>query len=340
MAKILPIDGKKAGKLGGMVYAVYHGLQVVRAAAENVHNPNTPKQIAVRSKMKLLSQLSASLQPVIAIARKGAVSPRNQFTQNNYKYAVAIDDQASFAMSNVQLTAGNRALAGFTAERTANAINVELQEDMSNLFDRIVYVVIRKTTSGQFAPAVSRVQPAAGAGGTFPCALPLVSGDIVICAYGISFASAASKQAFDNYNVETGTDVANLMSSKAINPASLIFSETRGIAIMADASQGGTSGRYNVTLLTAGGSEGGSYQGAGLYAPGEQVTVIASATTTNGQNSFKGWYADAAQEGTPLSTNRQYTFVMGSESKTLYAAYNAGSAVDPGSSDDPFDDGN
>lgn len=339
MAKILPIDGKKAGKLGGMVYAVYHGLQVVRAAAENVHNPNTPKQISVRAKMKLLSQLSASLAPVIAIARDGAKSPRNQFTKNNYKYAVAADEQASFAMSNVQLTAGSRALSGFTAERTASAINVALTEDMRNLYDRIVYVVIRKTTSGQFAPAVSRVQPAAGENGTFPCALPLVTGDIVVCAYGISFASAASKQAFDNYNVETGSDVANLLSTKSINPASLIMSETRGVSILADASQGGTTGRYNVSLITAGGSEAGTYQGAGLYAPGEQVTVVASATTTNGNNSFKGWYDNAAQEGTPVSTSRTYTFTMPAESTILYAAYNASGAVDPGSGDDPFDSG-
>lgn len=334
MAVIHPLWGCAVGKIGDVVLAVRNGQKIMRQYNPVVSNPNTPAQVQVRSKLKLLSQLSASLAKVIVIARDGAKSPRNIFTAKNYAYAGFADDQATFSIANVQLTGGARALTGFSATRTAEAINVILDEDMHTLYDKVVYIVIKRLSSGTIAPVLSRVQSAAGADGKFACELPLVEGDITVCAYGISFASAESREAFGNYNVESASDIARLVATKKIDPNTTIFSETRGMSLAADGNSGQTSGQFALTIQTATGSSAGSYSGAGTYAPGQAVTIVASANDNANAHSFQGWYSDAA--GTTLvSSSRSYTFNMPSNALTLYAKYFAGSQ---GGDDEPGGD--
>lgn len=53
------IFSKLKGKLAGVVFQQYEGMQVGKEYQPNVKNPNTDKQIAVRAAFKLASQLMA-----------------------------------------------------------------------------------------------------------------------------------------------------------------------------------------------------------------------------------------------------------------------------------------
>lgn len=62
------IFSKLKGKLAGVVFQQYEGMQVGKEYQPNVKNPDTAKQIAVRSSFKLASQLTAIYEHVLLIA--------------------------------------------------------------------------------------------------------------------------------------------------------------------------------------------------------------------------------------------------------------------------------
>lgn len=62
------IFSKLKGKLAGVVFQQYEGMQVGKEYQPNVKNPNTAKQIAVRASFKLASQLTAIYEHVLLIA--------------------------------------------------------------------------------------------------------------------------------------------------------------------------------------------------------------------------------------------------------------------------------
>ena len=55
------------GKLGGVVYQQYEGMQIAREYQPVVKNPQTPKQTENRAKFKLASQTVAQLKEVINV---------------------------------------------------------------------------------------------------------------------------------------------------------------------------------------------------------------------------------------------------------------------------------
>lgn len=62
------IFSKLKGKLAGVVFQQYEGMQVGKEYQPNVKNPNTEKQIAVRASFKLASQLTAIYEYVLLTA--------------------------------------------------------------------------------------------------------------------------------------------------------------------------------------------------------------------------------------------------------------------------------
>lgn len=62
---------KLKGKLGGVVFQQYEGMNVSKEYQPNVKNPNSPKQVLNRAEFKLASQFVALYQYVVLVAASG-----------------------------------------------------------------------------------------------------------------------------------------------------------------------------------------------------------------------------------------------------------------------------
>lgn len=306
MAKVYGLNGYLRGKLGNTVFAIRNGEQVSRQYNPNPMNPKSAVQTANRAKLKLLSQLGAALQPVIAIPRMGMVSPRNGFTQANYQYTAFAGENASIDLADIQLTKSSVALSGFSADRTSGTgIAVALNESVAASNDAVVYVVLRRSDAGKVAVASSLLVREAGADGTFAATLPYQDGDIAVCAYGIRYNTVAARSAFGNLNVPSALGVAKLFASRTLTEGDATMTETRGLFMNAAEGSGETAGvvRYTIGLTAVG---DGTATGGGRYEIGTVVTL--RATPQQGAT-FQGYYLNNIN-GQLLSSNAEYTFTV------------------------------
>ena len=299
MAKITNMVGLAKGKTGAIVYSVRNGQQIARAYNPYVGNPNTPAQVQSRAKLKLLSQVSAAVAPVIAIPRRGAQSPRNLFTKVNYKYTSFGSNVANLRLADMQLTDSAVGLEGFIADRTGGTtIHCELNADMSTLFDAIVWVVVARMSSGQLFPFADALVEEPGIGGTFAVDLPYTEGDISVHCYGIKTRSAAARAAFANMTSRSASGVASLVANRSVPVEELGLSETRGLFMPEGVNQQETTGVPMVAIRIAIQDENGNTvanagvaTGAGNYPVGDTYTIAfepAEGVT------FLGWKQDGS----------------------------------------------
>lgn len=309
------------GKVGSIVYRVRNGQTIASQYQPNVANPSTENQVQVRAKLKLLSQISASVGNVIAIARDGLKSPRNIFTKVNYQFTGYADDAATISLQDLQLTDSAVALAGFSAERDSSKIHVELEESQAAAFDKVAWVILKRNTAGALAVAVEQLAEA-GADGKFALDLPLVEGDITIHAYGIKMESAAARAAFANYNIASASSLAKVVASRQLKASDYTLSQTRGTFMAASASEANSSGlsyvNISVVKLDQNNSEqtyAGTITGAGRVIAGRPVTL--TATPAMGRT-FAGWRT--TRTGEYVSTSASYTFTPDADT-TIYAVF-------------------
>lgn len=306
MAKVYGLNGYLRGKLGNTVFAIRNGEQISRQYNPNPMNPKSAEQTANRARLKLLSQIGAALQPVIAIPRMGMVSPRNGFTQSNYQYTAFAGENASIDLADIQLTKSSVALSGLSADRTSGTgISVRMLESVAASNDAVVYVVLRRTDAGKVAVASSLLVREAGADGTFAASLPYQDGDIAVCAYGIRYNTAAARTAFGNITVPSALGVAKLFASRTLTEGDATMTETRGLFMNAAEGTGETAGvvRYTVGLTAVG---DGTATGGGRYEIGAKVTL--RATPKQGAT-FQGYYLNNIG-GQLLSNRAEYTFTV------------------------------
>lgn len=100
--KLSSIVGTGSGRMGGSVFVVRHGEQIVRAYQPVIDNPKSVAQTEQRAKMKAAVQLAAVLSTALA-AFKGLggpnVSARNAFVSDLFKRgAVTFDDATKNAV--------------------------------------------------------------------------------------------------------------------------------------------------------------------------------------------------------------------------------------------------
>lgn len=305
MGKVTSLYGKTTGKIGSIVFSTSGGETIAREYNPNVSNPNTSAQINQRARLKLMSQLSASLAPVIAIPKQGLVSARNAFTKKNFDLSMADNGVAQISYENVQLTNGNLGLPTIEATRAeGSGITINLADDASSSISRVVYILYRKTTEQRLQFVSSVIAEAPGANGSFPATLPYVSGDIVLYAYGMRDTSESASAKYGNMQVANALDVARLTAYRTISSDDYQFTETRGATMYADQSaitpvpEG--SARVFVTALG-----NGTATGAGVFVIGTSVTV--SATPAQGY-AFQGWRDNTTQQ--IVSSETSYTFVL------------------------------
>lgn len=307
--------GKINGKIGGVVFSNSGGVQITREYNPNVANPNTEAQVNQRARMKLMSQLSSAMAPVITMQKMGLVSARNQFTKRNFGFSYVSEGQAQISYENIQLTQGNAALPRINYSSSSGVGILKLEEAADASVSRVVWIVYRKTAEGKLQFVYSAIENEAGSDGLFTHELPpsLKNDNYVFYAYGMKDLSAKATAQYGDLNVTTANDLATLVASRKISMTDYQFTQTRGATSNDGAPIDPTPAGMARVYVTANGP--GTVEGAGLFEIGKEVTVQATA----GENAvFQGWYKNGST--TRLSAAASYSFVL-NESIDLVAQF-------------------
>lgn len=314
--KLTGIIGTGSGKLGSSVFSVSGGQQIVRQYQPIVSNPSTAGQVMNRSKLKLLSQLSAQIANVIAMMKDGLKSIRNQFVSVNFPIAYYNNGEADIALEDIRLTDSTFAMPGFIANRISNGIQVQFKEAVNNTVDQIVWVVLRRSNTGYVSAFVSKIQDQPGADHLFTTVLDSQDGDIAILCYGIRYNSADAKTKYAELVVANSSNIASLLSSKNVLKSAAGLTETRGLWLASEDSNSETSGAYKVRIdcsimnLETGEEDNtcGTVTGTGVYDQGVRFWLRADAAEGY---EFIGWKRDMEGE-----------FIGGDQFPTQHASLN------------------
>lgn len=302
--KLNGIGGTGTGKLGNQVFAVRAGEQIVRQYQPNVSNPSTPLQVANRSKLKLMSQLASVVAPVLAIKSQGLKSSRNLFIKQNYDLSSYSNQEAAIALNRVQLTKSNVGIAGFSADRTSpNGVVVKMNSDLSEAFDRIVYIAFEKQDDGSLRLLDSKVVTEAGQNGDYQSVLTYTEKAMVMYAYGMRDNTENAKARFGNLQAPSAENIAKLIVTSQDILSDVTISETKGLTLGVGETEGDSDDVENIAVyLVISGN--GSASGAGRYEIGQLVRLVA---TPDEEASFVAWKENDIN-GRVLSTSPIYTF--------------------------------
>ena len=185
--KLTSIIGKGTGKLGGSVFVVSEGRQIVREYQPKVGNPRTEKQQEQRAKFTGLILLAREFAPsLMYIGRQAGVSERNEFVRRNTGDASIVIDLThtpNFLLPNyhtLRLTSGSTPATIVSASYSSNnltvdgncpmgfdVVKIDVYEFVTGAGDNLQHLVLNgsavvKATAGAFAGPVP-VRAAAGA---------------------------------------------------------------------------------------------------------------------------------------------------------------------------------
>lgn len=316
MGKVTSLYGKTMGKIGSIVFSTSGGQTIAREYNPHVANPNTLAQVNQRARMKLMSQLSASLSPIIVMQKEGLISKRNKFTKKNFDACYALNGEAQITYENVQITEGNTSLPPLAAIAQLNSetgnpeILVELTYDPSANISRVVYCSFMKSAEGKLEYQTSVIETNRnGRGVPFGSTLPWIEGkEFVVFAYGMSDTSERATAEYGNLNVVTASDLARLVATRSISYQDYQFTQTRAVTIAGDGSavEPEQSGKLRVFVTALG--QGGTVSGGGSFDPGSKVTVVAS--PANGFD-FVRWAYNGSN--VTASTSATYTFTLNAQ---------------------------
>lgn len=330
MGKVTSLYGKTTGKIGSIVFSTSGGETIAREYNPHVANPNTQAQIDQRARMKLMSQLSAVLAPVIVMTKEGLVSRRNKFVKKNFENSYALNGTAQISYENVQLTEGSVGLPQVVAAIAVNAdtgieeLSIYLASAPALNVSRVVYSVFEKTDEAKLQLIYSAIAQTRVVGTTYfkvvTPATDFEDKELVIYAYGMSDTSESATARYGNMNVQSASDLATLVANRSISYEDYQFTQTRGTTI-GQGSGGNTpvpAGQARVFVTALG--EGGTVSGGGTFEIGTQVTV--TATVNSGYN-FRGWVRNGSSQ--ILSTSLSYSFTLQGQTD-LVATYEVDTA--------------
>lgn len=318
MGKVTSLYGKTTGKIGSIVFSTSGGETIAREYNPHVANPSTQAQVNQRARMKLMSQLSASLAPVIAMTKEGLVSKRNKFVKANFENSYASDGVAQISYENVQITPGQSGLPRIKwfvyNEPEGAKINVSLPENPSASINRVVWCLFEKTDEGKLSFVTSKiVSQRQGESenrffeATFSAAVDAEAGTLtksyVIYAYGMSDTSESASAKYGNLNVQNATDLARLVATRTITFEDYSFTQTRGASANSGSSQSSDVPAGSVRIFATALGEGGTVTGGGTYEIGE--TVELTATPSPGYR-FNAWLKNGTSQ--VLSNSNPWEF--------------------------------
>lgn len=213
------------GKLGDIVMAVRNGEQIARKYQPVVYNPSTQAQVAQRAKMKLMSQLSAVMAPVIAIPRQGSISSRNLFVKKNFGATSYVDPDATINLTAVSLTDSVVALPEISATRESNTMSLSLQRAATDIARVIYCSFIHEGNELRFIG--SSVVSTPGEGNLFPTSFQVLPVEYVVYAYGIRDNTEAARMVFGELTVLSAETIARIVTTKALLNSDITLTETR-----------------------------------------------------------------------------------------------------------------
>lgn len=220
------------GKLADTVMTVRNGEQIARKYQPVVFNPSTPAQIAQRAKMKLLSQLSAVMAPVIAMRKIGPVSSRNLFTKKNFPLTTFSNDAASIDLLGIQLTAGVTVLPTLGVARTEQGIYAEFTSDVPHGpvdVDRVVYCMFEVNTDDTIRFVESSMATSAGVDNNWRSGfMTAITGKVLILAYGMRDNTEEARVAFGNLTAPVAEQVAKIITTSSLTESDVTFTTTKG----------------------------------------------------------------------------------------------------------------
>lgn len=308
---------KGVGKIENIVVSQMGGVSIARAYQPHVSNPSTLLQVNQRARLKLASQLAAALAPVIAMAKQGLVSGRNQFIAKNMPWISADSGVAQVSYENLQLTNGTIGLPAISISRDSDALMVKLAENAETAVSQVVYVIYHKNSENTLQLVESKIQNVAGEDGLFQTMFRAPSGDVVVFAYGMKALSGAASAKYGSYQVQNATDIASLVGSRRLSAGDFQFTKTSGATIFADEDQSSRPADNEVMIyITAG--NGGSVSSTafsgirGAVEKGSEVSVTAK---TNTGYTFAGWYINGSD--TRVSTDTSYTFTANEQTDLI-----------------------
>lgn len=318
MGKVTSLYGKTTGKIGSIVFSTSGGQTIAREYNPHVSNPNTIAQVDQRARMKLMSQLSSALAPVIAMTKDGLVSKRNKFVKRNFDASYALNGVAQISYENVQLTEGSVGLpqikVDFFESEGEYIPYIALATEPAQNISRVVWCVFEKTQEARLSLYDSLIiseKSSEGVIGYYGTQINLehnqneFTKEYVIYAYAMADTSEKASARYGNLNVQSASDLATLVANRSISFEDYQFTQTRGTTIGhgsgGDEPTPAGQARVYVTAL----GQGGTVSGAGTYPIGQQVTVTA---TPNQGFYFKGWANNGSAQ--IISTDRSYSFTL------------------------------
>lgn len=333
MGKITSLYGKTTGKIGSIVFSTSGGETIAREYNPHVANPNTMAQVNQRARMKLMSQLSAALAPVIVMRKEGLTSARNKFVQRNFDASYASDGVAQISYENVQLTSGNAGLPQIKwvagADSDTPSLGAFFSDEPSANISRVVWCLFRKTDEGKLEFVSSQIisQRTIPAPNHFFAVQftniawndteSKLAANYVLYAYGMSDTSESATARYGNLNVQNATDIARLVATRTISYEDFQFTQTRGTSANSGETESeevpAGSARVFVTAL----GTGGSVSGGGVFTIGSTVQV--TATPASGYV-FDRWIYNGTNQ--TASTSAQYSFTL-NEQTDLVAVFAA-----------------
>lgn len=328
MAKNTSLFGKVSGKIGAVVFSTSGGQTISREYNPHVSNPNTQAQIDQRARMKLMSQLSAALNPVIAMTKDGLVSKRNKFVKRNFANSIAQNGTAQITYENVQLTEGNAPLPGIrgSVNEATNELIIGIDQVVAPNIARVAYCVFTKDAAGSLQLLWSTIsedpEPGTKKFYRFEVAIPeeimtaidreTMGFDLVVYAYGMADNSERATAQFGNMRVRNASDLATLVATRAVDFTDYTFTQTRGATWLASEDTMETAEAGKVRLFLTALATNGTVSGAGSYDIGAQAT--ATATPAQGYE-FVEWRLNGTSQ--VVSTANPYTFTINEDTDLI-----------------------
>lgn len=333
--KVISVDGKQTGKLGGRVYYVNRGVNISREYTEEVHNPNTPAQVGQRARFKLASQVSAAMAPVIAIPRKGIQSPRNLFVKRNMGFFYADGQGADVNYEGLQITLGYTPLPAIYLERVAAGIAVGLYEEPAKDIARVVYCMFLRDNDGKLSFMGSKISTdRSGREYSFDTLFASLAGNIVVYAYGMRDNSVKATAKYEEYKIESGLDIARLVASRKINSTDYSFTATNAASLRASDTET-TEPVANNIVLDVWSNNGSSVSvvidgGNPILTPNGHITCPIGSTVVVQASNELGWSWDGFYnngEQTPFTTVMNFTFTA-KENRSVLARFTYGTGLE------------
>lgn len=219
--------GKGTGRLGSSVFAISGGAQIVRQYNPIVANPSTDAQVAQRSKLKLMSQIAASLAATIAIPRNGLQSGRNIFTKNNIALVTYADNTAQVTPENLKVTNGAQDIP--VASWDAGDLEINFAGLFSSNVKRVVINYYTANADGSLSYAGGKNLPIVDGTPSGSSSISLVNGSTyVVYIYGLCSDDEGANANYGNYALDA-SQIAKLISSQSTMQSSYYASKSQAL---------------------------------------------------------------------------------------------------------------